>query len=205
MLNNMGVSNHQQQFVKVIGIYIALTVGFLIMFMINSIVLDNLEIEILFATSILSLPMLLLVISALTSYSYASISYYEYRIQGAILSGATNSAGVIIVAFGLAIIDVNISELVFQIIIGVFVAGFIASISGSIGTETPYRNTDFDEFDLQQEIIQSPDRSTPAGYSKDGYEWLHLQDGTTWYRVGGGFPDPNKWQLYQTEYSTSLN
>lgn len=197
------MSNDKDQALKVLGIYFSFTIGLIIIYVINTIDTDDIGIQILFGLSIASIPTLLLVISALTSHSIGNTC--EYRLQGAIYSGGINSVGVLVVVTGLAIIGANLFGLVLQIVFATFVTGFIASMSGSIGTNIPFSSSDFEETDFQQKMIEPPDRSTPSAYSKDGYEWIHLEDGTTWYRFGGGFPDPNTWNLHQPEWSSTPN
>ncbi|MGB1548920.1 MAG: hypothetical protein ACPHA0_01065 [Candidatus Poseidoniaceae archaeon] len=195
------MSSNENNVMKVLGIYSSFTVGLILMYGLNYLVSDEIGIQILFGLSLSSIPTILLMISALTSHSIGKDC--EYRLNGALHSGGVNALGALIVVLGLAIIGSNFFELFFQIVIGIIFTSFIGSMIGSIGRDIPFSDRDIEDNYYNQTIIQSPNKFQEATYSENGYEYLNLVDGSKWYRVAGGFPDPNNWIIYQEDWAES--
>ena len=195
------MSSNENNVRKVLGIYSSFTVGLILMYGLNHLVSDDIGIQILFGLSLSSIPTILLMISALTSHSIGKDC--EYRLNGALHSGGVNALGALIVVSGLAIIGSNFFELFFQIVIGIIFTSFIGSMIGSIGRDIPFSDKDIEDTYYDQTIIQSPNKFQEATYSENGYEYLNLGDGSKWYRVAGGSPEPNNWIIYQEDWTAS--
>tara|TARA_B000000609_G_scaffold9715_1_gene6083 strand:+ start:528 stop:1124 length:597 start_codon:yes stop_codon:yes gene_type:complete len=195
------MSSNENNVMKVLGIYSSFTVGLILMYGLNHLVSDDIGIQILFGLSLSSIPTILLMISALTSHSIGKDC--EYRLNGALHSGGVNALGALIVVSGLAIIGSNFFELFFQIVIGIIFTSFIGSMIGSIGRDIPFSDKDIEDTYYDQTIIQSPNKFQEATYSENGYEYLNLGDGSKWYRVAGGSPEPNNWIIYQEDWTAS--
>ena len=186
------------QHLKILGLYVAFAIGILSLFIVNEIISDDVGVKVLLGASILALAMVLVGTSALTSYRVGHTC--ETRLEGAASAGSVNAAGALIVAGALALLDVDFSELIIQITIASFLTGFFSSFVGSMGLGIPFtKPDDLQEDDLDDRTAVRPDRTMPATSSGDGYDWLQLEDGTTWYRVAGGFPDPNHWNPFEGE------
>ena len=187
---------------NILGIYLSFSVGLVLLFVINELATDDLKTSFLLSLSIFSITLLVLVISSLTSNWMGQNC--DYKLQSALLSAGANMLGVILIALGLAVLGVdlsslNFSSLVFQIIIASGFTSVISSLIGSIGRDVPFaKSSDLNEDEYFAPQIDRPHRSIPAAYEENGYEWLHRDDGTTWFRIGGGFPDPNNWEQYET-------
>ena len=195
------MSSNENNILKILGIYSSFTVGLMLMYGMNYLVTDDISIQILFGLSLSSIPTILIMISALTSHSIGREC--EYKINGALHSGGVNALGALIVVSGLAIIGSNFFELFFQILIGIIFTSFIGSMIGSVGRDIPFSDKDMEDTYYEQTMIQSPNKFQEATYSKEGYEYLNLGDGSKWYRVAGGFPEPNNWVIYQEDWATS--
>ena len=195
------MSSNENNVLKVLGIYSSFTVGLIVMYGLNHLVSDDIGIQILFGLSLSSIPTILLMISAFTSHSIGKDC--EYRFIGALHSGGVNALGALIVLFGLAIIGSNFFDLFFQIEIGIIFTSFIGSMTGSIGRDIPFSDKNIEDTYYDQNILQSPNKFQEATYSENGYEYLNLVDGSKWYRVAGGFPDPNNWIIYQEDWTAS--
>ena len=195
------MSSNEHNILKILGIYSSFTVGLMLMYGMNHLVTDDISIQILFGLSLSSIPTILILISALTSHSIGREC--EYKINGALHSGGVNSLGALIVVSGLAIIGSNFFELFFQILIGIILTSFIGSMIGSVGRDIPFSDKDMEDTYYEQTMIQSPNKFQEATYSKEGYEYLNLGDGSKWYRVAGGFPEPNNWVIYQEDWAAS--
>ena len=182
-------------FVRILGIYVSLTIGIIILFGINELFDDDIAGKFFVATSVLALPMILILLSVLTSHEIGKNC--KTRIQGATIAGGINSLGVIVVRIGLVVIGLDFSEMVIQLIFASFASGFLGSLSGSLGTKIPFsKPTAGKSVEYHEPKNEPPSRFAPASYSDAEYEWLHQEDGTIWYRTEGGFPDPNKWIEY---------
>ena len=195
------MSADEHNVLKVLGIYSSFTIGLILMYGLNYLVADDIGIQILFGLSLSSIPTILLAISALTSHSIGKEC--EYRLNGAFHSGGVNALGALIVVSGLAIIGSNFFELFFQIVIGIIFTSFIGSMIGSIGRDIPFSDKNLEDTYYNQTAIQSPNKFQEATYSEDGYEYLDLGDGSKWYRVAGGFPEPNNWIIHQKDWTAS--
>ena len=195
------MSSNEYRVLKTLGIYFSFTVGLILMYGMNYLVTDDIGIQILFGLSLSSIPTILLLISALTSHSIGKEC--DYRLNGALHSGGVNALGVLIVVTGLAIIGSNFFDLFFQIVIGVIITSFIGSIIGSVGRDIPFSDKDLEDTYYDQTVIQSPNKFQEATYSDGGYDYLTLGDGSKWYRVTGGIPEPNNWVIYQEDWATS--
>ena len=195
------MSSNENNVMKVLGIYSSFTVGLILMYGLNYLVSDDIGIQILFGLSLSSIPTILLMISALTSHSIGKDC--EYRLNGAFHSGGVNALGALIVVSGLAIIGTNFFELFFQIVVGIIFTSLIGSMIGSIGRDIPFSDKDVEDTYYDQTIIQSPNKFQEATYSENGYEYLNLGDGSKWYRVAAGFPEPNNWIIYQEDWTAS--
>ena len=182
---------------NILGVYLSFSVGLVLLFVFNELATDDVGTTILLGLSIFSIALLVLVISSLTSNWMGQTC--DYKLQSALFSAGANMAGVVFIALALAVLGVDFSSLVIQIIIASGGTSVILSFTGSFGRDVPFaKPSDLDEDEYFAPRIEPPQRSIPAAYEENGYEWLHLDDGTTWYRVGGGFPDPNNWELYKT-------
>ena len=182
---------------NILGVYLSFSVGLVLLFVFNELATDDVGTTILLGLSIFSIALLVLVISSLTSNCMGQTC--DYKLQSALFSAGANMAGVVFIALALAVLGVDFSSLVIQIIIASGGTSVISSFTGSFGRDVPFaKSSDLDEDEYFAPRIEPPQRSIPAAYEENGYEWLHLDDGTTWYRVGGGFPDPNNWELYKT-------
>ena len=182
---------------NILGVYLSFSVGLVLLFVFNELATDDVGTTILLGLSIFSIALLVLVISSLTSNWMGQTC--DYKLQSALYSAGANMAGVVFIALALAVLGVDFSSLVIQIIIASGGTSVISSFTGSFGRDVPFaKSSDLDEDEYFASRIEPPQRSIPAAYEENGYEWLHLDEGTTWYRVGGGFPDPNNWELYKT-------
>ena len=181
---------------NILGIYISLTIGLLALFIFNELATDDLATAIFLRSSLVSVPLLLLVIASLSSCWMGQTC--DYKLHGVLYSSGANMAGVILLGLGLAVIEYDIFPFIIQIVFSSVIVCVLSSLIGSYGRNNAFAKTsDLDEDDYFTPRIEPPQRSVPAAYEENGYEWLHLDDGTTWYRVGGGFPDPNNWELYK--------
>ena len=182
---------------NILGVYLSFSVGLVLLFVFNELATDDVGTTFLLGLSIFSIALLVLVISSLTSNWMGQTC--DYKLQAALFSAGANMAGVVFIALALAVLEVDFSSLVIQIIIASGGTSVISSFTGSFGRDVPFtKSSDLDEDEYFAPRIEPPQRSIPAAYEENGYEWLHLDDGTTWFRVGGGFPDPNNWELYKT-------
>jgi hypothetical protein len=200
MSNANGESfNELFPFKRILGIYVSLTIGIIILFGINKLFDDDIAGKLFVATSVVAIPMILILLSTLTSHETGKNC--KTRIQGATIAGSINSLGVIFVVIGLAIIGLDFSEMAIHAwIFASFASGFLGSLSGSLGTNIPFSKPIAREsVEYHEPKNEPPSRLAPASFSDAGYEWLHQEDGTTWHRTEGGFPDPNKWIKYVAE------
>lgn len=177
-------------FVRILGLYVSLTIGMIIFFEINRLI-DDIAGILFIATSAMAIPLILILLSTLTSYEIGKNC--KTRVKGALMAGGINSLGVILVLLGVVISELDFSEMAIQLILASFVAGFGGSLSGSLGTTIPFSEPPISQSEYYPEPKEPPSILATASYSDAGHEWLYQQDGTAWYRVEGGFPDPNKW------------
>ena len=181
--------------VRILGIYASLTIGMIVFFGINKLFDDDFAGQFFFATSVMAIPIILILLSVLTSHEIGKNC--KTRIQGATIAGGINSIGVIFVRIGLVVIGLDFSEIVIQLICASFASGFLGSLSGSLGTKIPFSKPPAEKnVEYHEPKNEPPSRFDPASYSDAEFEWLHQGDGTTWYRTEGGFPDPNIWIEY---------
>ena len=182
---------------NILGVYLSFSIGLVFLFVFNEIATDDLAMGIILRASLVSVPLVLLVIASLTSCWMGQTC--DYKLQGMLYSSAFNMVGAILVSLALAILEHDIFPIITQIVFSLGIVCVLSSLIGGYGRNIPFaKSSDLDEDEYFELRIEPPQRSIPAAYEENGYEWLHLDDGTTWYRVGGGFPDPNNWELYKT-------
>jgi hypothetical protein len=189
--------------INIVGIYLSFSVGLVLLFVFNDLITDDIGTTFVLALSIFSIALLIIVISCLTSNWMGQTC--DYKLQSAYWSTAANLTGVVLVVFGLAIVGIDFSDLVIQILMASGGASFVSSLIGSYGRDVPFSKPR-DEIRINKNKSYAsrnktppPSKSFPASSEENGYEWLQLEDGTTWWRVAGGFPEPNGWEFYNPE------
>jgi hypothetical protein len=187
----------------IVGIYFSFSFGLVLLFVFNDLITDDIGTTFVLGLSIFSIALLIIVISCLTSNWMGQTC--DYKLQSAYWSAAANLTGVVVIVLGLAIMGIDFSDLVIQILIASGGASIVSSLIGSYGRDVPFlKPRDGIRLDKNKSFAPKkrtppPSKSFPASSEENGYEWLQLEDGTTWWRVAGGFPEPNNWELYKND------